>query len=486
MPHGIVGRVREHAEESAPESERGAPALPAVAPLLSGRSAILAMQRSAGNRATGALLTRILAREPVTLPEVTVEGTPWKGEPVKAVQRELRRLRLYSKGVDGIPGFFTEQGLTEAFGGNEWVGLSNDELLARLQAAKRPAAGSGRQLRYGELFKDDVLDVTLGLGYLEGMTDYLTGLHAAAATGLESLGLTANRRAGLAMLRKAGRALADDAVGSFWVKKDAFTYSPPAGPARSIDVVVRVMANPEKKRGGELLDAFVDAMTRGDVAWYSGHGRFGSGPDFDQDFVAVLKDADGKVLQTLDDEHVLERTLRAEGDPWTVFNRRLNDGTLEMQITNAGNLWLNKKNAHPSEFGARLMYWALEHGATVATGAGGRLEKAAAASPQNYRVLIFDGCRSQDYDRSLRATKGFGTRDADIIESVRTVGFTKDAKTQSSRVEIETFLAFLRDVMAQSSGETITRDMNAQMKALEQGYTSDPYTFSGLEDNPSR
>jgi hypothetical protein len=481
--------VHEHAEESAPEAvagERSGAAPPGFAPLLSGPGAILTMQRSAGNRATGALLTQILARQPVTLKEVTVEGSPPKRESVKSLQRELRRLRLYSKAIDGIPGFFTEQGLTEAFGGNEWIGLGDDALLARLQGAKRPPSGSGRQLRYGELFKDDVLDVTLGLGYLEGMTDYLEGLFKTAGTGLASLGFKPDRDAGLALLRKAGRPLAADAVGSFWVKKGAITYAPPAGPARSIDVVVRVMANPEKKRGGDLLDAFVDAMTRGDVAWYSGHGRFGSGPDFDQDFVAVLKDADGKVLQTLDNEHVLEYELAKQGDPWTVFQRRLKDGTLEMQITNAGNLWLNKKNAHPSEFGARLMYWALEHGATVATGEGGRLEKASAASSQGYRVLIFDGCRSQDYDRSLRATKGFGTRTADIIESVRTVGFTKDAKSQPSRVEIETFLAFLRDVMAQTSGETITRDMNAQMKKLEAGYTSDPYTFSGLGDNPSR
>jgi hypothetical protein len=481
--------VREHAEDGATQaaaSEPAARALPAVATLLGDRSALLELQRSAGNRATGTLVTRLLAREPVTLPEVTVEGSPWKGEPVKAIQRELRRLRLYSKGIDGVPGFFTEQALTEAFGGNEWLGLSNDELLARLKAAQRPKAGGGRQLRYGELFKDDVLDVTLGLGYLEGMTDYLQGLYNAAATGLQGLGLTADRSGALAVLRKAGRSLPDDAVGGFWVKKGAFTYAPPAGPSRSIDVVVRVMANPDKTRGGQLLDAFVDAMARGDVAWYSGHGRFGSGPDFDQDFVAVLKDADGEVLQTLDDEHVLERTLRAEGDPWTVFKSRLKDGTLEMQITNAGNLWLNQKNAHRSEFGARLMYWALEHGATVATGGGGRLETAAGASSQSYRVLIFDGCRSQDYDRALRGTRGFGTRGADIVESVRTVGFTKNAKTQSSRVEIETFLAFLRDVMAQTSGETIIRDMNAQMRALEQGYTSDPYTFSGLADNPPR
>src|SRR5947199_8607357 len=75
----------------------------------------LRLQRTAGNRATRVLL----ARDPVTLAEVTVQGTAWKEDSVKAVQTELTRLRLYDKGIDGKPGFFTHQGLIEAFGGYE-------------------------------------------------------------------------------------------------------------------------------------------------------------------------------------------------------------------------------------------------------------------------------------------------------------------------------------------------------------------------------
>ena len=37
------------------------------------------------------------------------------------MQAELTRLRLYDKGIDGKPGFFTHQRLIEAFGGYEWV-----------------------------------------------------------------------------------------------------------------------------------------------------------------------------------------------------------------------------------------------------------------------------------------------------------------------------------------------------------------------------
>src|SRR5205807_2703258 len=122
---------------------------------------ILALQRSAGNRAVTGM---ILQRQPVEIPEVTVVGEPTDREQMKAIQRELRRLRLYSAGIDGIEGFFTDQGLTEAFGGDEWFAMDNDDILARLQAAERPPAGGGHQLRYAELFKDGVLDVTLGFG----------------------------------------------------------------------------------------------------------------------------------------------------------------------------------------------------------------------------------------------------------------------------------------------------------------------------------
>jgi hypothetical protein len=285
-----------------------------------------------------------------------------------------------------------------------------------------------------------------------------------------------------------GRSIPADAIGAFYVKRAAFTYAPVAGTPRDIDVVVRVISDAAGDRGRESLDAFVDAMANGDVAYYSGHGRFGSGPDFDQDYVVKFLDNDGNVVQVVDDDEVVESILRKEGDPWTVFQRRISKKppTIVVEVTDAGNLWLNAKNAHPAEFGAKLMYWALEHGARVASGSGGRLEEATAASSHKYRVLVFDGCRSQDYDRSLRSTGGFGTREADIIETTRTIGFTRDHLPKPERVETQAFKTFLSDLMDQYSGERIVKDMGAQMKDYESGYKGNPYTFSGLGDNPSR
>jgi hypothetical protein len=457
----------------------GADGKPAPAARRGAVSGVLALQRRAGNQATTALLGRTLARQVITLPEIEIEGEPLTKDDIKAIQRELQRLRLYAKGIDGIMGFFTEQGLTEAFGGDEWETLDTDTILERLRAARRSAAGGGHALRYAELFKDGVLDVTLGIGYLEGMVDYMNDLVTNTGAALEALGFSNDRDQARAALARAGRAIPPDALGTFWVNTGAFTYEPVAGSARSIDVVVRIIANPGADRGAEALGAFRDAMTRGDVAYYAGHGRYGSGPDLDPNFGDfTLKDGAGNVEQVIDDYDVLEKVLARQGDPWTVFQRRIRDGTLEVQITNSGNLWLNARNAHANEFGGKLIYWALQQsGGSPETGAGGALEAGAAAGGHRYRVMIFDGCRTQDYDRSFRGTAGFGSRDADIIETTRTTGF---------KGEISTFVAFLQGVMNQSSAEAIIRAMDAQMRLHEEGYAGGPYTFAGIGDNPGR
>ena len=54
-------------------------------------------------------------------------------------------------------------------------------------------------------------------------------------------------------------------------------------------------------------------MTAGDAAYYSGHGRYGSGPDFDRNFGKfTLLDADGNVEQVIEDYEVLGEVLAKE------------------------------------------------------------------------------------------------------------------------------------------------------------------------------
>jgi hypothetical protein len=282
---------------------------------------LLRLQRTAGNRAT----RRLIARD-VTLPEITIEGTPWKEDNVKAVQTELTRLRLYDKGIDGKPGFFTHQGLIEAFGGYEWVDLSDEEMLKRLQAARTSPVRSGHRLRYGVMFADGVLDVTLGIGYWEGMTDQMEKVRDDVSDALKSSGFTDEFEVAQRVLQKAMRPTAGGSIGRFLAKERAFIYSPPAGKSREVDVVVRIVVNPGGDKGAEALDAFLAARTQGDVAYYMGHGRYGSGPDFDPNFGSFTLIDSSKNKQKLTDYDSLEKALAKEGDAWSVFQRRVKDG----------------------------------------------------------------------------------------------------------------------------------------------------------------
>lgn len=464
---------------------------------------VLDLQRLAGNAAVGSLLQTLDPDVGVQRDDAAtaVEGGPeadapapqsvppissWTRDQVKAVQRELKRLRLYTMSIDGKPGPGTRTGLVEAFGGDEWQTLGPAAMQARLAAAQRPPAGGGRQPRYGELFKDGVLDMTLGLGFLEEVNpqtgrpfleESIEGFRAAFGNRgfLNDAGLAGQ------IMAASGRGLGPSAFGEFFVKPDALTYRPPAAAERSVHVVVRLVAGGQGQ-GAEAAQTFQEGMAGGDVSYYTGHGRYGTGPDFDRNFISfTLRDARGQVEQVVDDYEVLAGILRRESGgtgAWNRFRWRERRGRIEVEVSNAGNLRLVARNLHPNEFGSRLLHWAMARsGTTPVTGAGGSLGQAAAANPQRqYRILVFDGCRTQDYERSIRSTPGFDTRSTDMIQTRRTVGF---------HAEIAAFMAFLDSVIGQQSASQVIGEMNQAMVTNEGGHPgSNAFVGSGFGDNP--
>ena len=223
----------------------------------------------------------------------------------------------------------------------------------------------------------------------------------------------------------------------FYVKENAFTYSPPAGESRQIHSIVRVVYNDVAGEGGDVAEAFREGMTAGDASYYVGHGRYGTGPDFDRNFVEFrLYDAAG----TLEDDARQLHGARARAaqresrDPWQAFLARVSSGRIQVDLSNAGNLRM-ESHAHSNEFGARLIQWALEQSGTpVQTGEGGQLAEGAAANPQRrYRVVAFYGCSTNSYDTALRNTEGFGTREADILVTNRTTSEGRRGARPSSR-----------------------------------------------------
>ena len=59
-------------------------------------------------------------------------------------------------------------------------------------------------------------------------------------------------------------------------------------------------------------------------------------------------------------------------------------------------------------------------------------------------------------------------------------------RTTSGGAEVSAFLAFLDGIVGQTSAERMLGSMNRAMSAGETGYSTPPWRFTGLGDNPRR
>jgi hypothetical protein len=406
----------------------------------------------------------------------------WTKDEISKIQRELARLGLYRLAVDGTLGVRTADGLVEAFGDHTWRTMTAPDAVARLAAARPPAGHKGEHaLRLGEMFADGLLDVTFGLGFDEA------GWHQIDLPEMEKA-LTArsfvvNNARGIQLYRAAGRALPENPTGTFWVRSNGLTYKPPAGPARRVDVVVRFVSSPDGKSGGEAASAFKEGMVQSDATFYGGHGRYGSGPDFDRNFTIELFDAQDALEQFFDDYERLEKYLITEGKPhgrgaWAQFQWRVANHRITVEGDNQGNVRLTRRNPHPGEFGALLMFWNLDRpgaGAVPVTGPGGELAQATRAHPERgYRASVFDGCRADDYEISLRATPGMDRHATDTFAS--TISLYWDNMPA-------TFAAFLDSFLGMQSAEDIAKAMD-HVQTTTGMAGKGTFKAYGVDDNP--
>ena len=239
---------------------------------------ILALQRSIGNAAVAALVARRIHGEDVAERPAATGADAWTETEIKAIQRELKRLGLYSYTIDGDRGPKTNAGLTAAFDSEAWKSTGATEVHEKLKAAKKPDDPGGTRLNYGELFKDGVLDVTFGVGYFEGNppAEETRQVAKAVMDELVTRGYKEDNDTAADILDKAGRPLSQKTTGRFFVKQNAFSYGPPAGESRSIHAIVRVVFNDVAGGGAAASAAFQEGMAVGDAVWYSGHGRYGT------------------------------------------------------------------------------------------------------------------------------------------------------------------------------------------------------------------
>ena len=471
--------------------------VPASTP--SGRNPFLAeiigLQRTVGNRSVMDLMERTQSLSPLADPALQrwaidkareqVRNAPsWADDEssIRSMQRELKRLGFYHMRIDGDYGRGTDAALVEAFGGDHFRTMDTNTALSRLASAQ-PAPGKPgeQQLRYGELFKDGLLDFSLGVGYDEYLemigspdkevNDFITVL--------SGKGFKQDAAEAAKIYAEANRTTQPSIGDVYFVKRDALTYNPPAGEPRQIHAVVRLISNVTGTQGAEASKAFREGMTSADISYYSGHGRYGSGMDFDRNFASfVLHDLDKpEQTITIEDYHSLENFLKTETSkrrisrsPWQQFLWRHKRGLLDVDFSNEGNIRINPRNMQPGKFGSNLINWALDQGAVQAvTGETGELASdASEQTERRYRILVFDGCNTKNYETSLRKTPGFGKQGestAQTFETTRTV-YGDDAPAKLA--------AFLDSILGQQSAAQIVKDMDKAQGYMENEAKQNP------------
>ena len=179
-----------------------------------------------------------------------------KGEQVKAAQNQLLRagFSLPRYGSDGHFGKETAAALTRFQSANNLptTGTLTAETLHALENAKSPSPD------YTALFADGLLHAVLAIGYDEAgnhhleQSKLLTGLHDRGYTEVTDL------QRGMLALDPKGRYLSKQLPNGHTVIMELITADVDHAKAR-----------------------FANALRNNELVLYGGHGRYGSGPDFD-------------------------------------------------------------------------------------------------------------------------------------------------------------------------------------------------------------
>ncbi len=235
-------------------------------------------------------------------------GVGAKGQGVERMQRALLAAGcpLPRFGADGDFGAETRAALVrfQQQAGLEATGTLDAQTLARLDQAGGAAAT--RYPEYGELFKDGVLDATVAVGFDEDGSD-LSELPQVQA-GLAQRGFAPLDVQHLSddQLRALGADPSKvDREATYYTR----TFEAFGKPVRALVKLID-RASPEAKQ------QFARAISNAELLVYSGHARYGSGPDFDPidsplgNFVIGQPYAPGHVVFGAND---LKQTKLADG-----------------------------------------------------------------------------------------------------------------------------------------------------------------------------
>ena len=319
--------------------------------------------------------------------------------------------------------------------------------------------------RYDALFANGVVSVMFGVGFDED------GANRAVDTGVEEAllarGFARDDALAVKLLRDSGRE-APRAFAAHYVARGAV----PEFNGAPVDAVLTLVRAGDGTAGEAAATAFTEGLERCDIAIYGGHGRYGTGPDFDYNFSAEIVDDKGAVEMSFraykDLEEELARQGRPKGRSALAQYRHLREkGRLRVQRVNGGNLVVNLRNYHAGEFGSHLMVDQL------AADEGARRVSKLALS-KRYRVWLLHGCRTSDYLYNLRGSLADANAAGLDLFVTRRVIYWDDIK--------DTLVAFYDGLVRRCTARELLEGMNVCNRPYENERDADSLGESHVAD----
>lgn len=342
---------------------------------------------------------------------------------------------------------------------------------AALDAAPQVVAPTGRSAQgpapeYDRITEDGLLQITLAVGFDEhGLT---AAEHHELRRGLEEVrGFRLDPARAAELHDEAGRPPPAEG-GELFVKENVATSL-----GSPVHCVLRLIGPAAPGADGTAeASAAALALDESEVFEYGGHARYGTGPDFDQNYTITVHwdqvPAHLRGSNSGDENMSSDRFMQAFGvgdnrRGIATFDRMREAGQLTFTPHPAGNLGINPGPVtHPDTLGNHLI--------GLAT-AGEPLRLAPAVTDDHYRLWLFNGCVTREYMNALRTS-------GNAQMSTRQLDVTTNVVPPYVITLAEGLLAYLDGVLAEEGARALVDRMENAHPMADDRYGSD-----GFQDN---
>ncbi len=340
--------------------------------------------------------------------------------------------------ADGRYGDETEDAISQfrtRYGPSAGKYLDGSTLAVLDKTAPKPGGQQRHTVDYDRLLADGRLDVTVGIGATDEVVyRQLPGRRKKYKKTKQAAEVLMAKRF-RAWMRKQGFSLEllGLAGNQYWktTRTLAWTSADGSRKSRKVDIWINLIV---PHRGAAA--AFKEGLSQGEITLYSGHARYGSGPDFDAKKSPLENFRIG-----------IDTALKAAGRRTNVAKARRHGVAID-QEHDLLDMVRDKR-----------------------------------FDPKRYRVLFFNACTSLAYLDEIRQHIG-GTGTTDVIATRRPSMFT----ILESKVGLEEVQRFLEGILAIESVESIVKGLNDIQRGRHKGSNRFPrggiFSSSGMVDNP--